>query len=70
MALSKNFSLAGFDGKRREAEIARFAQDDGLHLRYYREGLCAIFDRNPGKGLVETIRLLRSECITEGETRQ
>jgi len=33
MAISKNFSLAGFDGKRREAEIARFAQDDGLHLR-------------------------------------
>ena len=50
MAISKNFSLAKFDGKRREAEIARFAQDDGLHLRYYREGLCGLNGRGDSAG--------------------
>ncbi len=40
MAISKNFSQAGFDGKRREAEIPRIAQDDAMRLRYYRE-VCA-----------------------------
>ena len=35
------------DGKQRELLIARFAQDNGFRLRFYRDGLCAIFDREP-----------------------
>jgi hypothetical protein len=35
------------DGNPREVQIARFANQHGLRLRYYHEGLCAIFDRNP-----------------------
>ena len=38
-----------YDGKRREAEIARFAQDHGWRLRYYHDGFCAIFDKKAGK---------------------
>jgi hypothetical protein len=37
------------NGKRREAQIAQFAQDHGLRVRYYRDGFCAIFDRPPRK---------------------
>jgi len=37
------------DGKRREAEITRFAQGHGWRLRYYHDGFCAIFDKKPGK---------------------
>ena len=29
----------------REAQIARFARDHGLRLRFYKSGLCAIFDK-------------------------
>ena len=29
----------------REAKIARFAQENGLRLRFYKPGLCAIFDK-------------------------
>jgi hypothetical protein len=36
-----------FNGKRRESEIARFAQDHGWRLRYYHDGFCAIFDKKP-----------------------
>jgi len=30
----------------REEKIAAFAQGNGLRLRFYKPGLCAIFDRN------------------------
>jgi hypothetical protein len=33
------------DGHQREPKIARFAEDHGLRLRFYRPGLCAIFDK-------------------------
>jgi len=33
------------NGTSREAEIAAFAQRFGWRLRYYKEGLCAIFDK-------------------------
>ena len=33
------------DGNLREPKIARFAEDHGFRLRFYRDGLCAIFDR-------------------------
>lgn len=33
--------------KDREAKIARFAEEHGWRLRYYDEGLCAIFDKKP-----------------------
>ena len=29
----------------RETKIARFAKENGLRLRFYKPGLCAIFDR-------------------------
>jgi len=37
------------DGKTREQQIAQFAEDNGLRLRFYRDGLCAIFDRETAK---------------------
>ena len=33
------------DGSRREPKVARFAQANGFRLRFYRDGLCAIFDK-------------------------
>jgi hypothetical protein len=33
------------DRKRREVLIAQFARDNGFRLRFYRDGLCAIFDK-------------------------
>jgi hypothetical protein len=33
--------------KNREAKIAQFAAEYGLRLRFYRKGLCAIFDEWP-----------------------
>jgi hypothetical protein len=33
------------DGNHRELKVARFAEDHGFRLRFYREGLCAIFDK-------------------------
>ncbi len=35
------------DGNQREPEVARFAEENGLRLRFYRDGLCAIFDEEP-----------------------
>jgi hypothetical protein len=37
------------DGNQREPKITRFAEDHGFRLRFYRYGLCAIFDREPGE---------------------
>ncbi len=31
----------------REAKIAHFAKEYGFRLRFYREGMCAIFDKWP-----------------------
>lgn len=33
--------------KEREAKIAQFATERGWRLRFYSEGLCAIFDKKP-----------------------
>ena len=35
------------DGVARESEIALFAELNGLRLRYYKPGFCAIFDKDP-----------------------
>jgi hypothetical protein len=35
------------NGTSREAEIAYFATKFGWRLRYYKEGFCAIFDKEP-----------------------
>ena len=32
-------------GNHREPKIARFAEEHGFSLRFYRDGLCAIFDK-------------------------
>jgi len=37
------------DGRLRELEIASFAKTHGWRLRYYKDGLCAIFDRDPSR---------------------
>jgi hypothetical protein len=37
------------DGNRREQKLARFAEEHGFRLRFYRDGLCAIFDREPAE---------------------
>ena len=34
-------------GASREAEIVCFAKGYGWRLRYYKEGFCAIFDKEP-----------------------
>jgi hypothetical protein len=36
-----------YDGNQREPRIVRFAEDHGFRLRFYRDGLCAIFDKEP-----------------------
>jgi hypothetical protein len=35
------------NGKTREARIAAFARQNGWRLRFYKDGLCAIFDKAP-----------------------
>ena len=35
------------DAKDREARIGQFAKEYGFRLRFYKKGLCAIFDRWP-----------------------
>jgi hypothetical protein len=37
------------DGNQREPKVARFAKTNGFRLRFYRDGLCAIFDREPAQ---------------------
>jgi hypothetical protein len=43
------------DGSQREPKIARFAEDNGFRLRFYRDGLCAIFDREPAEERHQTL---------------
>jgi hypothetical protein len=35
------------DEPKREAKIAQFAEEYGFRLRFYRQGLCAIFEKRP-----------------------
>ncbi len=35
------------DRDQRESKVARFAVEHGFRLRFYRDGLCAIFDKQP-----------------------
>lgn len=35
--------------KSREVQIALFAESNGWRLRYYKEGFCAIFDKEPSR---------------------
>jgi hypothetical protein len=37
------------NGQQREGLIVKFAREHGLRLRFYRDGFCAIFDKEPGK---------------------
>jgi hypothetical protein len=37
------------DEDQREPKLARFARDHGFRLRFYRDGLCAIFDKEPAR---------------------
>lgn len=37
------------DRRPRQAMIAQFAREHGFRLRFYRDGLCAIFDKQPGE---------------------
>ena len=33
------------NGRTREAKVALFAEQNGWRLRFYKDGLCAIFDK-------------------------
>ena len=35
------------DGRQREPQIASFHKTHGWRLRYYKDGFCAIFDKDP-----------------------
>ena len=35
------------DGRLREAQIASFVKLNGWRLRFYKDGFCAIFDKDP-----------------------
>jgi hypothetical protein len=35
------------NGRSREAEVALFARQHGWRLRFYKDGFCAIFDKDP-----------------------
>jgi hypothetical protein len=35
----------------RKAKIAQFAREHGFHLSFYKQGLCAIFVKEPGAAL-------------------
>ena len=37
------------DLKNREVEIKKFAKQHGFRLRFYKRGLCAIFQENPAE---------------------
>jgi len=37
------------DGNQREQKVARFAEKHGFRLRFYCDGLCAIFDKEPNE---------------------
>jgi hypothetical protein len=37
------------NGKQREGRIAQFARSHGWRLRYYKDGFCAIFDKEPSR---------------------
>lgn len=37
------------DQKERQVKIAQFAKEHGFRLRFYRKGLCAIFDKMASK---------------------
>jgi hypothetical protein len=39
--------LWALDRKDREAKIAQFAEKYGFRLRFYKKGVCAIFDKWP-----------------------
>jgi hypothetical protein len=43
----EELSRAWPDGNQREPKVVRFAEENGFRLRFYREGLCAIFDKEP-----------------------
>jgi hypothetical protein len=37
------------NGGTRQTKIASFAREHGWRLRFYKEGLCAIFDKAPSR---------------------
>src|SRR5689334_3032897 len=42
----------------RERKIRKFAEENGWRLRFYSEGLCAIFDKPPRRGKLGTPKIL------------
>jgi hypothetical protein len=37
------------NGGNREAQVAMFAEQHGWRLRFYKDGFCAIFDKDPSR---------------------
>jgi hypothetical protein len=57
------------DAKGREAKIAEFAKRYGFPLRFYRKGLCAIFDKSPhemGRGCIGQINAPTAAALRSG----
>ena len=48
-------------GNHREPKIARFAEEHGFRLRFYRDGLCAIFDKGQRERETEEFYVKPSE---------
>jgi hypothetical protein len=53
----------------REAKIARFATKHGFRLRFYSQGLCAIFDRDSPNGTKHASRPPRRKKLTQAKRR-
>jgi len=58
------------DRNEREPKVARFAEDNGFRLRLYRDGLCAIFDKEPGERSNERSFRMRSTVACTGRAGQ
>ena len=55
------------DKNHREPKIARFAEMNGFRLRFYRDGLCAIFDREPADRSEENLSARVSNSVKHAQ---
>jgi len=51
------------EGNQRESKVTQFARDNGLRLRFYRDRLCAIFDKEPSYKQTETHKEREREAV-------
>ena len=46
------------NGKRREAQVLLFAEQNGWRVRFYKDGFCAIFDKARSSSSKSTVHVL------------